>query len=239
MEKFLLTGGFAAIILLGACSTPEEAVETVQEEITEDEEVEAETVEESTEEVTEESTEVESTKESAKSTGEQKSLAEANSELAGQEGITEIYGMNDEVVLEKIDSLNVTRDGMVIAGLEITPDIEWYFSDEGYSVGDEIQVAFAFFTVENTVEEARSFYLDQTTIITSDGQQVESELLLSNGPESEMLGAVKTSGHVMFILEDGSADNIEWIDIMIPRVSDGNFNTLTDEYKQRVEINKE
>lgn len=241
MKKYLLTGGFAAMLLLGACGTPEEAVETVQEEVTEDEEVEADTVEESTEE---ESTEQVADDEVGESTDtvedeEPGTLDEANEEVAGENGITEIYGYNDEVVTEEVDTLNVTRDSVVVMGAEVDSESSWYFADEGYEIGDEVQMIAIEYTVENTVEEQRDFYLDQTTIITSTGEQIESEWLMESGLQSEMLGAVKSSGQIVFLLRNDGAEDIEWIDVIIPSVSDADWNSLTEEYKQRIEIKSE
>src|SRR5699024_4579173 len=98
MKNLILTGSFAAMLLLSACGN-----EPVQ-----DEQVEAKTKETPgvSEEVTEEATEEvpEEVKEEAAGT-----LEEANKELAGQEGRTEIYGYNDEVVTDEVDTLKVTR----------------------------------------------------------------------------------------------------------------------------------
>src|SRR5699024_10117404 len=121
-------------------------------------------------------------------------LEEANEELTGQEGITELYGYNDDVVMEEVDTLNVTRQAAIVMGMEIDSEMSWYVADEGYEIGDEVQMIALEYTVENTVEEQRDFYLDQTTIITSTGEQIESEWLMESGLQSEMLGAVKSSG---------------------------------------------
>src|SRR5699024_12700988 len=98
MCVLILAGGCSAMLLLSACGN-----EPVQ-----DEQVEAETTETTgvSEEVTEEATEEVPEEETEEAAG---TLEEANEELAGQEGITEIYGYNDEVVTEEVDTLNVTR----------------------------------------------------------------------------------------------------------------------------------
>src|SRR5699024_707772 len=124
----------------------------------------------------EEEEEVEVTEE--ETTEERETLEEANEKLAGQEGITEIYGYKDEVVTEEVDTLNVTRQIAIVMGMEVDSEMSWYFADEGYEIGDEVQMIALEYTVENTVEEQRDFYLDQTTIITSTGEQIESEWLM-------------------------------------------------------------
>src|SRR5699024_2719008 len=145
MKNLILTGGFAAMLLLSACGN-----EPVQ-----DEQVEAETTETPgvSEEVTEEATE------------------EVPEEIYEQESITEIYGYNDEVVTEEADTLNVTRQAAIVMGMEVDSEMSWYFADEGYEIGDEVQMIALEYTVENTVEEQRDFYLEQTSIRTRPGQE--------------------------------------------------------------------
>src|SRR5699024_5215276 len=205
MKKLILTDGYDAMQLLSTCVN-----EPVQ-----DEQVEAKTTETpgNSEDVTEEATE-EVTEEETEEAAE--TLEEENEELAGQEGITEIYGYNDEVVTEEVDTLNVTRQIAIVMGMEVDSEMSWYFADEGYEIGDEVQMIALEYTVENTVEEQRDFYLDQTTIITSTGEQIESEWLMESGLQSEMLGAVESSGQIIFLLRNDGAEDIEWIDVIIP-----------------------
>src|SRR5699024_202694 len=224
MKNLILTGGFAALLLLGACGNDED----INTEDTSDQTAVAEAEKVEDIEVTEEETE--------EAAG---TLEEANEELAGQEGITEIYGYNDEVVTEEVDTLNVTRQIAIVMGMEVDSEMSWYFADEGYEIGDEVQMIALEYTVENTVEEQRDFYLDQTTIITSTGEQIESEWLMESGLQSEVLGAVESSGQIIFLLRNDGAEDVEWIDVIIPSVSDADWNTLTDEYKQRIEITTE
>lgn len=224
MKNLILTGGFAALLLLGACGTEED----VNTEDTSDQTAVAEAEKVEDVEVTEEET-----------TEEPETLEGINEQVAGQEGITEVYGYNEEVVEEQVDTLNVTRQAAIVMGMEVDSEMSWYFADEGYEIGDEVQMIALEYTVENTVEEQRDFYLDQTTIITSTGEQIESEWLMESGLQSEMLGAVESSGQIIFLLRNDGAEDVEWIDVIIPSVSDADWNTLTDEYKQRIEITTE
>src|SRR5699024_757652 len=132
MKNLILTGSFAAMLLLSACGNEPVQDEQVEAETTETPGVSEEVTEETTEEVPEEKTE-----EAAET------LEKANEELAGQEGITEIYGYNDEVVTEEVDTLNVTRQIAIVMGMEVDSEMSWYFADEGYEIGDEVQIGRA------------------------------------------------------------------------------------------------
>src|SRR5699024_1528405 len=221
MKNLILTGGFAALLLLGACGTEED----VNTEDTSDQTAVAEAEKVEDVEVPEEETE--------EAVG---TLEEANEELTGEEGITACYGYNDDVVTEEVDTLNVTRQATIVMGMEVDSEMSWYFADEGYEIGDEVQMIALEYTVENTVEEQRDFYLDQTTIITSTGEQMESEWLTESGLQSEMLGAVESSGQIVILLRNDGAEHIEWVDVIIPSVSDDDWKIQTEEYKQRIEI---
>src|SRR5699024_9132952 len=99
-------------------------------------------------------------------------------------------------------------------------ELSRYFADEGYESGDEVRMIALEYTVENTVEEQRDFYLDQTPIITSTGEQIESEWLMESGLQAEMLGAVEWSRQIILLLRNDGAEDIEWIDVINPSVSD-------------------
>src|SRR5699024_1265445 len=115
MKNLILTGGFAALLLLGACGTEED----VNTEDTSDQTAVAEAEKVEDVEVPEEETE--------EAVG---TLEEANEELTGQEGITEFYGYNDDVVTEEVDTLNVTRQATIVMGMEVDSEMSWYFADE-------------------------------------------------------------------------------------------------------------
>src|SRR5699024_406835 len=117
MKNLILTGSFVAMLLLSACGN-----EPVQGEQDEEKTTETPGVAET---VTEEATEEEPEEETEEAAG---TLKEADEELAGQEGITEIYGYNDEGVTEEVDTLNVTRQTAIVMGMEVDSEMSWYFA---------------------------------------------------------------------------------------------------------------
>lgn len=234
-NKFMVGAGI--LLLMSACGTDEEmnTAETSSNTAVE----ESETVEDVT--VEENKNEAQAEGEASQEEESPENIEEVNEGLAEEdmpEGFTQMYGYSEEVFTEKVEALNVTHNLTAIYGMELDPETVWLFQDRGYEVGDELQMVTVEFTVENTVEEGRSFYLDQTQIVTSTGEQIESELMMSQGLQSEMLGAVESTGTINFVLSNNNGEDIEWIDIIIPSVSDDNWNTLTDQYKKRIEIKK-
>ena len=144
-----------------------------------------------------------------------------------------IYTVAEPFSLSKGD-VNVTLLDGNLSNLYI--DEERYLNFIEVEEGDIVPAVTLSFEVENTVEEQRDFYLSQTTIVTSNGEQIESEWLESSGLESEMLGAITSTGQITFLLSTDTPEEVEWIDIIIPSVSDENWDTLAEEEKVRIEF---
>lgn len=217
MKKVLLGVVLAFVLLIGGCVGVvglfglgvSEELENIE---VADNEVEAEEATE-TEEVTE----------------EEEATEEANVETEDEL----IYTVAEPFSLSKGD-VNVTLLDGNLSNLYI--DEERYFNFIEVEEGDIIPAVTLNFEVENTVEEQRDFYLGQTTIVTSNGEQIESEWLESSGLESEMLGAITSTGQITFLLSTDTPEEVEWIDIIIPSVSDENWDTLAEEEKVRIEF---
>ncbi|MCK0470375.1 hypothetical protein [Halalkalibacter sp. APA_J-10(15)] len=69
--------------------------------------------------------------------------------------------------------------------------------------------------VENTSDDTIFFYPGQATITTNTGEQLESDMWLSDHIDGEFIGAVRKSGSQFFILENSTADEIETVRIII------------------------
>lgn len=84
--------------------------------------------------------------------------------------------------------------------------------------------------VENTVNEEKKLPLLDSVIITDNGFQTEGDRLLSEEPEWELMGATKSSGTVVFNLENEDMDAINTVTLIIPGVD------FQKEYEERIEI---
>ncbi|WP_173918679.1 hypothetical protein [Halobacillus sp. Marseille-Q1614] len=66
--------------------------------------------------------------------------------------------------------------------------------------------------VENTSDsKVYTTYPDQTTLVTSTGEQVEADMLVSDHLGGEIHEGVIKEGQVVFYLERGHAADIEWV----------------------------
>lgn len=67
------------------------------------------------------------------------------------------------------------------------------------------------FKLENTTQEKFTTYPDQATLVTSTGEQVEADLYASESLGGEIDKGVIKEGTIIWYLERGKADKIEWI----------------------------
>ncbi|MBM7600492.1 hypothetical protein JOC34_002883 [Virgibacillus halotolerans] len=67
------------------------------------------------------------------------------------------------------------------------------------------------FTIENTSDHKFTTYPDQATLVTSTGEQVEADMLISDDLGGDIHEGVIKEGDVLFYLERGEAESVEWI----------------------------
>lgn len=68
------------------------------------------------------------------------------------------------------------------------------------------------FTIENPTEDTFTTYPDQAMLETSTGEQIElPDIWLSDYFGGEIDGGSRREGDVIWVVEDGSAEEIEWI----------------------------
>ena len=63
--------------------------------------------------------------------------------------------------------------------------------------------------VQNTSEETIAFYASQATITTNTGEQLESDMWLSDHLDGTYIGEVRKSGSQFLILENSNDEEIE------------------------------
>jgi hypothetical protein len=90
--------------------------------------------------------------------------------------------------------------------------------------------------VENTSEDTITFYPAQATITTSTGEQLESDMWLSDHIDGDFFGQVKQEGSQYFILEKSKAEDIEWVRVIINAPLDEDWNNVGEKLDFRVEL---
>ena len=65
----------------------------------------------------------------------------------------------------------------------------------------------------------------------------EIEKVVAENITASMLGAIEYTGTVPYIMDEGVGDDIEWIDINIPAMLDGeSYDRVAEETKVRIEF---
>ena len=143
-----------------------------------------------------------STETDEEETDENESDEQDDEEIADTEDPDDIWTYYEDATWEddfaglvtKIEKVTTTDKG---------PNIE---TDE-----EDADVIGVKFTVENTTEHKFDTYPDQATLVTSTGEQVDAEMLLSDHIGGTIDKGVIKEGDVFFYLERGEVDSIEWV----------------------------
>lgn len=215
MKKLLLGSVLSTALLLAACGGETEEDTSAEETDTETTETAAEEAEDTAAVETEEETE---------EVGEE----------ATPEGLDTIKEVEPGEKTQ-IENVNLTVNKAQINRIEVNEDLAIFLDD--YEVGDKVDNLVIEYTVENTTEAPRDFFLDQSVMVTSTGQQIEPDMFLTDNITASMLGAIEYTGTVPYIMDEGAGDDIEWVDINIPAMLDGeSYDRVAEETKIRIEF---
>ena len=89
---------------------------------------------------------------------------------------------------------------------------------------------------ENTSEDTISFYPDQAVMTTNTGEQVESDIFLSDDVGGDFYGKVNKKGNVIFVLES-PAEDITDIKLIINAAIDEDWNSLSNNLQVELSFN--
>jgi len=94
------------------------------------------------------------------------------------------------------------------------------------------------FQIENTTEGKFVTYPDQATLVTSTGEQVQADMLLSEHIGGEIDKGVIKEGDVFFYLERGEAEKIEWVKLSWTghEGDEDNFQAETKEWETELKL---
>ena len=79
-------------------------------------------------------------------------------------------------------------------------------------------------SVENTSDEDMTWYPNQSTIVTSDKEQVESDWFMSDSVGGQFFGNVVKEGQIYWICKKTDAESLSHIQWRIDSPADSNYN---------------
>lgn len=142
----------------------------------------------------------------------------------------------DITYTQQVGSMNVNFKEMKTYKVKVTDDNEYEF--ENYNVGDTAYLLGIELELENTSETPQEYYIDQATIVTNNQEQIEPSMITPNKIiKTDLKGKVKSSGMIYYELETSTADDLEWLDFILPEMYDDESMDVTfEEKKLRLEF---
>lgn len=142
----------------------------------------------------------------------------------------------DITYTQQVGSINVNFKEMKTYKVKVTEDNEYEF--ENYNVGDTAYVLGIELELENTSETPQEYYIDQATIVTNNQEQIEPSMITPNKIiKTDLKGKVKSTGVIYYELETSTADDLEWLDFILPEMYDDESMDVTfEEKKLRLEF---
>lgn len=142
----------------------------------------------------------------------------------------------DITYTQQVGSMNVNFKEMKTYKVKVTEDNEYEF--ENYNVGDTAYLLGIELELENTSETPQEYYIDQATIVTNNQEQIEPSMITPNKIiKTDLKGKVKSSGMIYYELETSTADDLEWLDFILPEMYDDESMDVTfEEKKLRLEF---
>jgi hypothetical protein len=95
------------------------------------------------------------------------------------------------------------------------------------------------FRMENTTDGKFTFYPDQAVLVTSTGEQIDMpDMLVSDSIGGEIDKGVIKEGNIIWYLERGQAEQIEWIKLTFSghQGAEDNFEAETKEYEIELKL---
>lgn len=137
---------------------------------------------------------------------------------------------------QQVGSINVNFKEMKTYKVKVTEDNEYEF--ENYNVGDTAYLLGIELELENTSETPQEYYIDQATIVTNNQEQIEPSMITPNKIiKTDLKGKVKSTGVIYYELETSTADDLEWLDFILPEMYDDESMDVTfEEKKLRLEF---
>ncbi|MEN0643653.1 hypothetical protein MKY91_10895 [Alkalicoccobacillus gibsonii] len=219
MKKIILSLGLVSVLSLAACGDSNEQEASEPAEI--------------------ESNNTENTNTETDDAEEEIDTAEENSDNDWE---TQVGETNEDGTLKLLvrseDPVGIETGPMTLSFPQITVSevIEWPEELADYYDIEPTGIIQIDMEVSNTEDEDINFYMDQATITTNTGEQLDPDLLASDHIGGEFLGAVNKSGSIRYMLTNSAPNEVEWVRILIDAPSDNNYESIGDSIDVQIDF---
>ncbi|MEY8751071.1 hypothetical protein [Alkalicoccobacillus gibsonii] len=219
MKKIILPLGLVSVLSLAACGDSNEQGASEPAKI--------------------ESNDTENTDTETDDVEEEIDTAEENSDNDWE---TQVGETNEDGTLKLLvrseDPVGIETGPMTLSFPQITVSevIEWPEELADYYDIEPTGIIQIDMEVSNTEDEDINFYMDQATITTNTGEQLDPDLLASDHIGGEFLGAVNKSGSIRYMLTNSAPNEVEWVRILIDAPSDNNYESIGDSIDVQIDF---
>ena len=159
-----------------------------------------------------------------------KEEAEVGDTVTTEAGEMTLKAQNDDIEAIETGPFIVDIEQVNAVSGELNPQSAEMFGSEQL---EYIQIDMQ---VENTSEEDLIFYAGQAQIVTNTGEQLESDMWLSDHIDGEFMGGVIQEGTLIYPLEQSQANEIETVRIVISAPQDEDWQEVGEEIDFEVEL---
>lgn len=146
----------------------------------------------------------------------------------------------EATLVSRTDDVGTFESGPIKLTIEKANGVSMAVSDDYIELFETEQLEYIQLDlhVENTSEDNITFYASQAIMTTSTGEQLESDMLMSDHIDGEYYGKVNKSGTSFFMLENSNAEEVESIRVIFSAALDENFEDVGEEIDIEIELNK-
>ncbi|TVP88436.1 MAG: hypothetical protein EA344_00595 [Alkalicoccus sp.] len=155
---------------------------------------------------------------------------EVGETVENEGGTFTLHTRQDDIDTIETGPVIIDIEQLITASGELSPDMAEIMETEEL---DYVQIDLV---VENTGEEDITFFASQATIATSTGEQLESDMWLSDHIPGDMMAETSHSGSFLFVLENSSAEDVESVRITWSAPMNEDFNTVGEDVDIEVEF---
>lgn len=151
------------------------------------------------------------------------------------------FGYNDEVGIDgtesplkpvKLGPIDLEVSGLMVVDIEPTEDAKTMFFEEQ----DKVRAVIVDVKSENTSEKDVTFDVNTSLIVTSAGEQLDSDMFLTSDVGGDFLGKVKKEGQIWWIT-DNMDEEITSVNLIIaPPYSTDEWEDLAEEKRIEFEV---
>ncbi|WP_078592978.1 hypothetical protein [Evansella clarkii] len=136
------------------------------------------------------------------------------------------------------DDIDTIETGPIIMDIQQVAAVSGELTGEmaDFLETDELDYIQVDIQVENTADEDITFYAGQARMSTSTGEQLESDMWLSDHIDGEMMAGTSQSGSFFFVLENSNAEEVESVRLVWSAPHDEDWEDAGDEVDIEVEF---